>query len=288
MDNSLKGKVVIVSGASKRLGRCYALSLGRAGATVVALARTLGDSAEQMGSLREVEATGARSGYDIHAMRCDLGDESDIRRVVAETVERFGGVDAIVNNAVHGDDRKDPLTIPSDAWEASMRINVRAPCVLASLCHPHMVARGGGSIINITSLAAGPTGKGGGAHRGLLLYGASKTALNRLTTWCAAEFAEDNIAVNALSPGDVSSYLLSVNSMDPEQNSISLVEGQQLDEKFWGDPVVWLAGIGAKDLTGETVHTYTFGDSWGIREGGSPEWSSEVLKILGWDNLSLG
>jgi NAD(P)-dependent dehydrogenase (short-subunit alcohol dehydrogenase family) len=288
MAASLKGKVVIVSGASRRLGRCYAMALGRAGFTVVALARTMGDDPTRMGTLREVEASGRALGYDIYSMRCDLNDEASIDRVVTETIERFGGIDGLVNNAVYTSGRNDPLTIPRDMWDEAMQINVRAPYALITKAYASMAARGGGSIVNITSLAAQPTGKGGGAHLGLVLYGASKAALNRLTSWFAAEFEGDNIAVNAISPGDVSVFMRLVNGIGAEEGGLEQVDGAQLDEAFWGDPVVWLASARSGDMTGKIVHTYSFGESWGDRNGPEPAWSSEILKILGRDNVAKG
>jgi citronellol/citronellal dehydrogenase len=282
---SLEGKVIVVSGASRRLGRCYALALARAGARVVGLARTVGNDPGKMGTLAEVEATARQAGHDVTASYCDLSDEDGIERVVDDVVRRFGGIDGLVNNAVSTVDRIDPLDVPQDVWEESFRVNVRAPYVLIARSVPHMIARGGGSIINITSLSAGTTGKGAGAHAGLLQYGVSKAALNRLTSYFAAELEEDNIAVNAISPGDASAYMRVVNDLGPEVPEQDVVAGEQLDEDFWGGPIVFLAGARPSDLTGQVLHTYTFGQSWGPRPATPPEWSPEIRGLLTRDNL---
>jgi NAD(P)-dependent dehydrogenase (short-subunit alcohol dehydrogenase family) len=166
-----------------------------------------------------------------------------------------------------------------------MRVNVRAPYVLIVRTAPLMMARGGGSIVNITSLSGGTTGKGGGAHQGLVHYGVSKAALNRLTSYFAAEFADANVAVNALSPGDAASYLAMVNGVGAEGGDDHVVAGKQLDEVFWGSPVIYLAGARPADVTGQILHTYTYGESWGPRYAIPPDWSPEVLKVLGRDNL---
>ena len=176
----------------------------------------------------------ARAGHDVTASYCDLSDEDGIERVVDDVVRRFGGIDGLVNNAVSTVDRIDPLDVPRDVWEESFRVNVRAPYVLIARSVPHMIARGGGSIINVTSLAAGTTGKGAGAHAGLLQYGVSKAALNRLTSYFAAELEEDNIAVNAISPGDASAYMRVVNDLGPEVPEQDVVAGTQLDDRFLG------------------------------------------------------
>jgi NAD(P)-dependent dehydrogenase (short-subunit alcohol dehydrogenase family) len=282
----LDGKVVIVTGASKRLGRCYALALANQGARVVALARSLGDDPNQVGTLAEVVETARQAGGEVTASRCDLGDEAAIRRTVDEVVARFGGIDGVVNNAIAAVDRMDAMNVPQDIWEDQMRINVRAPYLLTVLAAPSMKARGGGSIINITSMSGGTTGRGGGAHKGLVHYGVSKAALNRLTTYFAAEFEPDDIAVNSLSPGDAAAYMRMVNGVDEDAGEEHIAEGQQLDEKFWGGPVVYLTGARPADVTGQNLHTYTFGETWGPPYPTPPQWSPEVLKVLGRDNLS--
>jgi NAD(P)-dependent dehydrogenase (short-subunit alcohol dehydrogenase family) len=211
--------------------------------------------------------------------------------MVEDVAGRLGGIDIVVNNAIAPADRIDCLDVPQDIWEEQMRINVRAPYLLTVLAAPLMIARGGGSIINITSMAGGTTGRGGGAHTGLVHYGVSKAALDRLTTYFGAEFEPDGIAVNSLSPGDAAAYMRLVNDVAEDAGTASdehIAEGNQLDEAFWGGPVVWLSGARPSDVTGKLLHTYTFGESWGPTSGSPPQWSPEILKILGRDNLSAG
>jgi NAD(P)-dependent dehydrogenase (short-subunit alcohol dehydrogenase family) len=283
---SIEGKVVVVTGASRRLGRCYALSLAKAGATVVGLARTVGDDSEQIGTLAEVKAAARKAGNDITTIQCDLSHENEIEAAVDHVVREFGGIDGLVNNAIASVDRIDCLNVTQDVWEESLRVDVRAPYLLMARSVPHMVARGGGSIINLTSLSAGTTGKGSGAHAGLLHYGVSKAALNRLTTYFAAEFEEDNIAVNAISPGDASAYMRVMNNLGPEVPEHEVLGGHQLDEEFWGNPIVYLAGARPSDITGQIVHTYTFGQSWGPSYVTPPEWSPEIRGLLTHDNAA--
>jgi NAD(P)-dependent dehydrogenase (short-subunit alcohol dehydrogenase family) len=283
----LDGKVIVVSGASRRLGRCYALALAQAGARVIALARTMGEDSTQVGTLREVEATARARGLEVVARRCDLGDEAQVRTVVEDAAQEYGGIDGIVNNAIAFANRRDCTGISRADWNEAFAVNVRAPYVLIDTALPHLRARGGGSIVNVTSLAAGKTGKGGGAHHGLLLYGVTKAALNRMTTWYAAELESSDIAVNAISPGDVSVYMRLVNGIAADDTD-EVVEGEQLDEPFWGDPVVWLARVRPSEMTGEILHTYTFGEEWGPRPETPPQRSPIVEQILGRDNLKPG
>jgi NAD(P)-dependent dehydrogenase (short-subunit alcohol dehydrogenase family) len=112
----------------------------------------------------------------------------------------------------------------------------------------------------------------------------TKAALNRMTTWYAAELESSNIAVNAISPGDVSVYMRVVNGVGADETD-EVFEGEQLDEAFWGDPVVWLAGARPSEMTGEIVHTYTFGEAWGPRPETPPPRSPIIEQILGRDNL---
>lgn len=162
----LAGQVAVVAGASKRLGRCYALSLARAGARVAALARTLGSDPHRMGSLREVETTAQKEGLDLTAMQCDLADEKSVREAIERVTDRFGRIDCVVNNAVQFSSRRECRGIAAADWNLAFAVNVRAPYLLADAAISVMQAGGGGSIVNITSLSAGKTGKGGGAHKG--------------------------------------------------------------------------------------------------------------------------
>jgi NAD(P)-dependent dehydrogenase (short-subunit alcohol dehydrogenase family) len=131
---------------------------------------------------------------------------------------------------------------------------------------PQMIARGGGSIVNITSGSAQVTEKGAPAH-GFPTYAVTKAALERLTTYFAAEFAESNVAVNAVSPGHVARYIDS---------------GREPEPRFWGPPVLHLAAQRPRDggRTGQVLHTYEFGRSWGPRPSSPPTWDSELTAIL--------
>jgi NAD(P)-dependent dehydrogenase (short-subunit alcohol dehydrogenase family) len=281
----LSGRVAIVTGASKRLGRCYALALASAGAQVIALARTLGDDPKALGTLVEVEESARARGHRVTAVQCDLADDEAVRKLVEAVGNEFGRIDIIVNNAVMFSTRMETTGISRSDWDTAFAVNVRAPYVLIDTALPFM-EKHGGSIINITSLAAGQTGKGGGAHKGLLLYGLTKASLNRLTSWYAAELADANIAVNAISPGDVSVYMRLANGIPADESDDKIVEGEQVDERFWGDPVVWLASARVADLTGEVLHTYTFGETWGPKREIELAPSALIEKILGRDNLA--
>jgi NAD(P)-dependent dehydrogenase (short-subunit alcohol dehydrogenase family) len=252
----LAGKVALVSGASRGVGRTYALALAAAGAAVIATARTLRGDPATPGSLTEVAATARRDDLKLVAYACDVEDEDSIAGVAQHAIANHGGVDVLVNNAAvlgvipH-------LDVPRDVWERYMRVNVRAPYVFIRELIPQMATRGGGAIINVTAGGTGSFGAGLAAVRGspmhddVLHYGVSKAALDRMTVWFATEYEPDNVAVNGISPGQVSRYMRD--------------SGRQPDPDFWGAPLVWLARQRPKDggVTGQILHTYQFGHSFG-------------------------
>ena len=245
---ALAGRIAIVSGASRGVGRAYALALAAAGARVMALARSAEGDPATPGTLAELAAAGRAAAFDIAVCRCDVQDEASIATAVAQTIDRFGGVDILINNAVSAIHQFDALAVPPDEWDDTFRVNVRAPYAFMRACVPQMIARGGGSIVNITSGAAGATKPGMGAH-GFPAYAVTKAALERLTTYFAADYADAGIAVNAVSPGNVGYYTR---------------DGAEPDLAYWGDPMVHLAAQRPADgFTGRILHTYDYGRSWG-------------------------
>jgi NAD(P)-dependent dehydrogenase (short-subunit alcohol dehydrogenase family) len=264
--NGLEGQVALVSGAARNVGRTYALALAEAGARVIAADMRLEGDPHAIGSLAEVAATGRGRGLDIAPLAMDLRDEASLVRLVADVRARFGRVDVLLNNAVHYVHVGDPLAFPQDDWATAMQVNVRGPYVLMREVIPGMVEQGGGAIINITTAAALPTKKGGGAHDRLLLYGVSKAGLERLTSFMAAEYADRNVAINAISPGSP---------------AILTQQGRQPDLEYWGAPIVHLARQRASDgITGRRLHTYEYGRSWGPAWDPPREWNEHIRQLL--------
>jgi NAD(P)-dependent dehydrogenase (short-subunit alcohol dehydrogenase family) len=262
----LTGKIAVVSGASRGIGRAYALFLADAGARVVGLARSVGGDPNVAGSLAEVVATARARGREVLGLACEVGDDASIARAVEQTLANFGGVDVLVNNAVAPTRAFDALDVPADEWEAAFAINVRGVHAFMRETIPHMITRGGGSIINITSGSAHVTKRGDSAH-GYPAYAVTKAALERLTTYFAAEFADRNVAVNAISPGHVTRYIDS---------------GREPEPRFWAPPLLHLAAQrpGEGGLTGHVLHTYQFGRSWGPAPIPRQNWDSELAAIL--------
>lgn len=199
----LTGKVAIVSGASRGIGRGLALGLAQAGAAVVCSARTTTDRPNDLGLPGTIEETvdAIRAvGGDALAVRCDIGVADDITALVDATISRYGQLDVLVNHAMAPTRGLFPETT-GDMWDESMRINVRSLFLTAQAVVPPMQEQGAGSIINISSGAADPYITG--MPPGYVTYSVAKAALERCSTALAGELADVGIAVNALRPGAV-------------------------------------------------------------------------------------
>jgi len=188
----LDGKIAIITGAAAGIGQATAQRVAAEGARTV-VADLNADRA------REVAAKIAAAGGEATAVQADLGDTDSVRAMVEAAVAAYGGLDILHNNAAAthlaatGDlpvSAADP-----DVWDDTMRINLRGAMVAIQAAVPHMIARGGGSVIN-TASGAGLTGDLRNPA-----YGASKAALISLTRYAATEFGRQGIRCNAISPG---------------------------------------------------------------------------------------
>jgi len=221
-EGDLTGKVVVITGASRGVGKVAALLFARRGANVVLAARTVEPDSALPGTLgetvRQIEATGAGA----LAVQTDLASEADLHHLIDAAVERFGGVDVLINNAAAttGDIwSKRFLELSREDWLYQFDVNVHAPFTLMQRVTPIMEARGGGRIINLS------TGSGevfrlpeeprkleniGEFSLSVPGYYSSKRALDRLGNALAPELARKNIAVIGLHPGLVATELVAI------------------------------------------------------------------------------
>jgi NAD(P)-dependent dehydrogenase (short-subunit alcohol dehydrogenase family) len=184
----LHGKVAVITGASKGIGEAIARYLAAFGAQVVISSRKQSD----LDALAdEMRATGAQ----VAAIAAHAGEMAQLRELVEKTVAAFGGIDILVNNAATNPVFGPSLECSEAALDKILQINVKAPFELAKMVHPSMKARGGGSVINISSIA------GISPDPGLGMYSVSKASLNMLTKVLAKEWGPDGIRVNAICPG---------------------------------------------------------------------------------------
>jgi NAD(P)-dependent dehydrogenase (short-subunit alcohol dehydrogenase family) len=183
------GKVAIVTGASRGVGAATAIALAEQGCAVVCAARSTDAAPKRLpGTIDAVVEQIRAAGGDALAIPTNLASEEDVVAMVARTVEHFGRLDVLVNNAAItfvGD-----LQMPTKRYDLIMDVNVRAPFIAIREAVPHLRAAGGGSIVNVSSAAAlMPV-----PH--MSVYGVSKLALEHVTLDAARELYPDNIAVN--------------------------------------------------------------------------------------------
>lgn len=195
----LDGRVALVTGGAKSIGRHFADALARDGADIV-----IGDITDGAEAAQTIARDHRRN---VLSRICDVADEVSVKGLVDAAMNRFGRVDILVNNAAYFADM--PL-MPYDrldvaTWDRVMAVNVRGAFLMAKHVGPHMVAAGYGKIINIGS---GTANKG---MPGMLAYVASKAALLGLTRTLARELGPHGICVNTLAPGLIESESLKAN-----------------------------------------------------------------------------
>ncbi|MFD0861929.1 glucose 1-dehydrogenase [Sungkyunkwania multivorans] len=184
----LDGKVAVVTGSSKGIGKAIAKALAEQGAKVVISSRS-------QEAVEEVASEFQKEGYAAIGISCHIGKSEQREELIQKTVSQFGGIDILVNNAainpVYG-----PIEDADEGiFDKIMDVNVKAPWMLSNLALPSMKERGGGSIINIASVEALHPGAGLG------LYSTSKAALLMLTKNQAKEWGQYGIRANVLCPG---------------------------------------------------------------------------------------
>lgn len=232
---SLEGKVCLVTGASRGLGRALALEFARQGASLVINSRNSSGT-----DLASVESELKSLGAETLSVTADVSDRADVERLAGQALGRFRRVDVLVNNASSLGPTPMPylLDYPLEAFNAVLQTNLAGPFQLTRSLAGQMLARRSGSIINISS-DAGVTG-----YASWGAYGVSKAALDHLTRTWAAELAGTGVRINSVDPGD----------MDTAMKRASEPVG---DTSGWAEPAavtpvfVYLASDESADVNGE-------------------------------------
>jgi len=238
----VEGKVAIVTGSGRNLGRAGVLELARRGADVVVNARTNRQEAEAVA--REAESMGVRA----LALLADVGDEDQVNRMVDEVLTQFGRVDILINNV--GFRPLYPFTeITTAEWRAVMAANLDGPFFCAKACVPSMISNGGGSIVNLSGVGS----FSGAARRSAVC--ASKMGALGLTRALAVELGPHNIRVNLVVPGGWDEAATSLEDMEPESRGLTRIPLGRLGiPQELANLYAFLASDDSSYITGQTFH----------------------------------
>lgn len=238
--HDLTGRVAVVTGGSRGIGLAVAHAFAAQGARVVVSSRKAEACDEAVASIRS-------AGGEAVAVPAHAGNLDDLEALVAATVDAFGGIDVLINNAAN------PLALPIgsitlDAYAKSFDVNVRGPLFLFQSCLPYLLESEHAAVVNVISAGAFLHTPGGA------LYGAAKAALLHFTRSMAAEYATAGIRVNALAPGPTDTTM--VRSTGPE-GAASMARSTRLGRLADADEMVgavlYMASEASSFMTGQCI-----------------------------------
>jgi 3-oxoacyl-[acyl-carrier protein] reductase len=237
------GKVAIVTGAGRGMGRATALTLAGEGATVI-----VNDIRPELAeaTVEEIFANGGQAMVSI----ADVSDEAQVQAMVSQTVDGHGAVDILVNNAGILRTTSPIETIPIEEWDLVMKVNIRSVFLCTQAVLPIMKAQRSGKIVNVSSSAGRSTSTFGGAH-----YTTSKAAVLGLTRHTAREAAPFGVNVNAVAPGSMDTEMVrelaTPEHIERERRGIPLRRlGTAQDE---ANLVAFLCSEDSSFITGATI-----------------------------------
>jgi len=238
----LKGKVALVVGASKGLGKAMSLALAGAGADVALASRSEHLMEEIKNDIKDL-------GRDSMAIVTDIASERDISAMVDQVIDKYDHIDILVNNAgIY--DRKKALDVTADDWDRTFDINVRGFFLSCRMVGEHMIKRNSGKIINLTSVL------GKRAAHESLAYASSKAAITQLTRSFAFEFAPHNVHVNGIAPGWFETEMTQDELANPRSRKFFLFKtpmGRFAKPEELGGAVIFLASKASDYMTGEII-----------------------------------
>ena len=251
---TLRDRVAIVTGASQGIGRAIAVELAKVGAHVVVTSRN-------RAALEETAAAVQAQGRRALAIPCDVADSGQVDNLVAQTLEAFGRIDILVNNAAYRL-RHAFEDLPRKEWDAMVGTNLTGVFLLTQAVGRVMIRQRAGKIVNVTS-TAGRTGA-----RGMAAYAATKAGVTVLTQSLGAEWAKHGVLVNAVAPGPTETEgVLEIwktpAMIERAAREVPLQRLGRPEEIAWA--VIFVASDQANFMTGETVYV-SGGPRMGNRE----------------------
>ncbi len=236
----LSGRTAIVTGGTRGIGRSIAEGLACAGASVVVASR----SPEACAA---AEAHLSDQGFKALGVPTHMGDFDAVHQLVVATVDRFGAVDVVVNNAANA--LAQPIGAQTTvAWQKSFEVNLLGPAMLTQACLPYLERSDGASVVNVISVGAFMF------SRGFAIYGAMKAALLSYTRAAAGELAPRGVRVNALAPGPVDTDM--VRNQGPEaarSMGKSTLLGRLAHPDEMVGPALLLASGAGRFITGQVI-----------------------------------
>jgi len=255
------GKIVLVTGGSSGIGRATAQLFGDCGASVaISYQKNRGGAEEVLSTISANGRGPAVSGQTAQgvavateraiAIQADFTESDDISRTVKEVEERLGPIDILVNNAGSLIERLKTLDLTEERWDQVMDLNAKSAFYCAQAAIPKMLEKGGGAIINVTSIAARNGGAPGSIH-----YSSAKAAMLTMTKGLAKEFASQGIRVNAVSPGVIDTpYHETFTAPETMKNFANLIPmGRVGRSDEVATVIAFLASDAASYLCGETI-----------------------------------
>ena len=252
MELSLEGKVAIVTGGSKGIGRATALALAQEGVDVAICARGMEDLEDAATEIRN------KTGRKVLAVRADMGDPDDIKMLVATTVAELGGVDILINNAVNST-AAPFMELADEDWMNHINVKVMGYVRCSREVIPHMQQRGGGRIINIGGMAARS------ANTLTNSNGVTNSAVSNIAKNLSDQVAPDGILVNCIHPGTTKTprqtMVLERQAKDAnitleeaECRAVALIPiGRMVESQDIADLVLFLVSNRAAAITGQTI-----------------------------------
>jgi NAD(P)-dependent dehydrogenase (short-subunit alcohol dehydrogenase family) len=243
---SLEGKVALITGASRGIGRSIALAFAEAGAKSIVSSRN-----KRPPELEKVAEQVRGMGGEAIAIPAHVGKKEEVQKLVQGTLQAFGRIDVLVNNAGANPVLSSMVDLEEEAFDKVLEVNLKGAFLMSKVVAKEMIKQGGGRIINISSISglrarADQTGA----------YCISKAALNMMTQVMARELAPHNILVNAIAPGSIKTEFSRVNWTDPDRRAQRI---REIELKRFGEPeevvglALFLAAEASSFVTGEII-----------------------------------